>query len=131
MELLQKNKMEENIDSIKETILKYGQRAVDEFQGENVPSLTGERANNYLSLLAGFSALLEERQGELEILEATFMIQNRANYKSNADTELYWRGSEEGKEQIRINHLIKGVDKVCRACRDRLRQLQQESFNQQ
>lgn len=123
--------MEENIESIKETILKFGGRAVEDYSKENVQTLTGERANNYLSLLAGFSALLEERQGELEILEATFMIQNRANYKSNADTELYWRGSEEGKEQIKINHLIKGVDKICRACRDRLRQLQQEAFNQQ
>lgn len=122
--------MEENIQNIKEIILKFGSRAVEDYSKENVQTLTGERANNYLSLLAGFSALLEERQGELEIEEATFMIQNRANYKSNADTALYWRGSESGKEQIRISHLIKGVDKICRACRDRLRELQQQVFNQ-
>ena len=123
--------MEENIESIKDIILKFGMRAVDEYRQENIPALTGERTNNYLSLLAGFVSMLYERKSELRILEVEFMITNREKYKSNVDTKLYWEGSELGKEQIRILGLIDSAKDVMRACRDRLRQLQQEAFNQQ
>lgn len=123
--------MEENTEVIKETILKFGSRAVEDYSNENVQTLTGERANNYLSLLAGFMGMLHERKAELRILEVEFMITNREKYKSNVDTKLYWEGSELGKEQIRVLELMDSAKEIMRACRDRLRQLQQEAFNQQ
>lgn len=123
--------MEENIENIKDIILKFGMRAVDEYRQEKVPSLTGERANNYLSMIAGFMYMLHERKAELRILEVEFMITNREKYKSNVDTKLYWEGSELGKEQIRVLELMDSAKEIMRACRDRLRQLQQEAFNQQ
>jgi len=123
--------MEENIENIKDIILKFGMRAVDEYRQENIPALTGERTNNYLSLIAGFMGMLHERKAELRILEVEFMITNREKYKSNVDTKLYWEGSELGKEQIRVLELMDSAKEIMRACRDRLRQLQQEAFNQQ
>ena len=122
--------MEESIKNIRDTILKFGERAVEDYQKEDVASLTGARTDNYLSLLSGYSAMLEERMGELEVLEAKFMVANRDKWKSNADTEIQWKGSDAGLDKIVLKRQLNACDKVISACKNRLKRLQQESFNQ-
>src|SRR6187551_1392058 len=101
-----------NEDEIKDLILKFGERAVKEFQGEKVEGLTPARVDNYLSMLSGYSARLEERLGELEVQKATDYVNFRASYKSNVDATMAWDSTAEGLEMIKLKRTLKAVDKI-------------------
>lgn len=118
-----------NEQQIKSLILQFGKRALDDYQNENVVTLTAQRADNYRSLLSGYSALLEERLGELEVEKAQRWAEIREKSKSNSDAENLWNATGSGLEYIKLKSLMKAVDKIRAACKDRLDRLQNESFN--
>jgi hypothetical protein len=113
----------------REIINKFCKRAMETFGEENVATLTGERTDNYLSLLSGYSAKLYEEIGEIELRKADDFLLIRAKCKSNADAERLWNATEDGKRYIELDHRLKAVKEVVRACRDRLKRLNNESFN--
>jgi hypothetical protein len=123
-ELTQENEVE-----IKTLILQFGSRAVEEFKGEKVGGLTPSRTDNYLSMISAYSAMLEERLGELEVQRATDYPNFRTNYKSNVDATMAWDSTVEGLEMIKLKRTLKATDKVIAACKNRLNRLQNESYN--
>lgn len=131
MELLQKNKMEENTENIKDIILKFGKRAIEEFGSENVLTLTGEKADNYKVILTAMASMLEERVGQLEIEEAKYKVANIDRFKSSISAKDHWIITELGIEQTELRHLLKSVDKIISSCNTRMSRLKQEAFNQQ
>jgi hypothetical protein len=117
------------MDNIRETMHQFCKRAMETFKEESIPTLTGERADNYLSLLSGYSAMIYEEIGEIELRKAEDFLLIRAKCKSNADAERLWNATEDGKRYIVLDHRLKAVKEVTRACRDRLKRLNNESFN--
>lgn len=122
--------MEENITKIKETIIQFGQRAMQDFTGENVVALTAVRCDNYKITLNAYCCMLEERLGDLDIERAKWLVANRGNYKSAIDTENQWDITELGMERMKLKSLMRSADRIINSCNTRLRRLQQESFNQ-
>lgn len=114
---------------IRDTIYQYCQRLVDDFGKEDVTSLTPARVDNYLTRLSGYSALLEEEMGELEIYKATNWLAFRDGYRSNVDAKMAFDGTVEGLRLIKLKRTLNAVDKVISACKNRLRRLENESFN--
>lgn len=114
---------------LKDKIYQFGARAVDLFKEEDVAALTPGRVDNYLTLISGYSALLEEEYGALELEKARAWSTFRLNYKSNVDTDRAWDGTEEGLRMIELKYLIKGTDKIISACKNRLRRLENEAHN--
>jgi hypothetical protein len=118
-----------NKDELQNLIYQFGERAVKEFQGETVTGLTPQRVDNYLSMISGYSAMLEERLGELEVKKASDYLTFRENYKSNVDATMAWDATAEGLEMIKLKRTLKSTDKIISACKNRLKRLENESYN--
>lgn len=118
-----------NEQEIKELVYKFGERVFKDFNEENVVTLTAERADNYLSRLSGYSALLEEEMGELELHKAREYPKYRDEHKSNVDATMAYDATEEGLRMIKLKRTLKAVDKIISACKNRLKRLENESFN--
>ncbi len=119
----------ENEQKVKEYIRMFGERAVKEFQGETVEGLTPKKVDNYLSMLSAYSAQLEEVLGNLEMKKATDYPKFRTEYKTNVDASMFWDSTPEGLEMIKLKRLLKAVDKIISACKNRLRRMDNEANN--
>lgn len=110
-------------------ILLFGKRAVEQFQKEDVDIITPRMADNYLSMLSGYSAQLEEELGRLEMEEAKSWKSLRTSYKTNAEADRAWQGTTEGLRQIELKYTLKAVDKIIAACKRRLDRFKMEAIN--
>jgi len=116
-------------ETILELIYKFGQRAVQEYANDNVEALTPNRVDNYLSMLAGYSAALEEEMGNLELRELDVWTELRDKTSSDKQADRLWEQTEDGRRQIKLKRTLKGVDKIISACKIRLRRLENEAYN--
>ena len=121
--------MNENLNELRDYILQFGARAVESFKEEGVGGLNPGKTDNYLSTISGYSALLEERLGELEVQRAKEYPEFRARNRSNADAVREWESTESGIEMIKLKRTLNATDKVIRACRDRLQRFNNEAYN--
>ncbi len=118
-----------NEDEVKNLILKYGERAMLDYKNEKIDGLTGGRVDNYLSMLSGYSAMLEEEMGKLEMIKATEWLGLRNLAKSNVDADRAWDATDNGLRYIQLSRLLRAVDKIISACKQRLKRLENESYN--
>lgn len=121
--------MNENLDELRNYILQFGSRAIESFKEEDVGGLTPQKTDNYLSAISGYSGMLEERLGELEVQRAVDYPEFRARNKSNADATREWESTPAGLEMIKLKRTLNATDKIIRACRDRLQRFNNEAHN--
>lgn len=118
-----------NEQEIKQKILEFGSRALEDLFNVDIETLTPKRADNYLSFLSAYSAQLELEYGKLNMVEPIKWVEIRRDTKTNEEAERAWLASPEGQRQMELKHLLKATDKIISACKKRLDRFQRESFN--
>jgi hypothetical protein len=119
----------ENDQEIINKIKEFGQRAVEQWAEEKVTALTPERADNYLSVLSGYSALLEEEFGKLEMDEPIWQGSQDQNFPQ-AKLDRLWNSTPSGQRMIQLKHRLRAVDKIINACKRRLKRFEMQAYNQ-
>ena len=113
-----------------EKILMFGSRAIEDWKNEDVAALTPERTDNYLSVLSGFSATLEEQYANAIKNGAEKWLKLRIDTKTNSITDKMYQVSKEGRLEEDLKRLLKAVDKIIAACKKRMDRFNREAFNQ-
>lgn len=112
-----------------ERILSFSVKAIKDWKSEDKQLLGPTEADNYLSSFSGIGAMLEEEMGRLTMEEPVWKG-SQDQKLSEAKLDRLWQVTEDGQRQIQLKYRLRAVDKICAACKARLRRLNNESFNQ-
>ena len=115
------------MDTTKQKIIDFSERARQEWAEEDMSALTPARTSNYHAILAGYAGVLEDEYGQLEKRKPVFMseLEDMAENKRLR----VWDSSPEGQRYIELKSTLRAVDRVIAACKRRMERFNNEAFN--
>lgn len=103
--------------------------------------LTWNVSSDTQTKLSGYAGMIEEEYARLEMKQPIFMtgvpnqvtVNETGGFKtikiSEAERERLWLASPEGQRQIELKYLLKTIDRVIAACKERKERFNAESHN--
>lgn len=116
-------------NEVKAKIVEFGMRAIDLFSESKAESLSPQVVTDIQSMLAGYSAVLEEEYAKLNMLEPIWKSGLQLSGKSEVTRKRAWECTIEGQRQIALKHLLHAISRIITACNRRMERFKIEAYN--